>query len=697
MNQFYFLMLLITILHVSNIHAQEKRPFITTWETTQADEEIVIPIIGSGSNYTVDWGDGSIEEGLSENANHTYTSPATYQVTISGEFNRIFFGISDINNKRKLKSIDQWGDIEWSNMSGAFNDCQNLQILAEDAPDLSRVTDMSFMFFRAFSFNENINHWDVSNITNMDYLFASTSAFDQELSDWDVSKVESMSNMFATSAFNQNINDWDVGEVRDMSLMFRRNSAFNQDLNSWNVGNVTTMRWMFYEASAFNGDITAWDVGNVEDMSLLFLLANAFNQDIGNWNVSNVTNMERMFSRTLQFNQNLNGWDVSKVTNMERMFSDAFAFNQDLNDWDVSQVTNMNDMFGNLMFFNGNISDWDVSNVEDMGNMFSNNRVFNQDISRWDVSKVTNMANMFNTALEFNQNISNWDVSGVENMRGMFNNAEAFNQAIGNWDVSAVKNMSSMLNNAISFDQDISNWDISNVSDMRNLLNNVSISTQDFDRLLDRWSQLPSLVEGVTFGAQGLTFCESSDQQQLLIDNWNWMIVGAVQNCTQEIKFEELQTRTLGDEDFEIVAMASSGLPVTFTSSDESIATIAGNIVTLLGSGTVEIIASQEGNDLWEPAENITRSLEVAAILSNNNKSNNWSSRVYPNPTTDQLYIESEEPIYQITLYTLAGRLILHEKIDDNKKAHINLSQQKEGVYLLKINDIAKSHRVIKN
>jgi surface protein len=37
--------------------------------------------------------------------------------------------------------------------------------------DVSKVTDMSFMFNKAKSFNEDISNWDVSNVTDMEWMF----------------------------------------------------------------------------------------------------------------------------------------------------------------------------------------------------------------------------------------------------------------------------------------------------------------------------------------------------------------------------------------------------------------------------------------------------------------------------------------------------------------------------------------------
>lgn len=45
----------------------------------------------------------------------------------------------------------------------------------------------------------------------------------------------------------------------------------------------------------------------------------------------------------------------------------------------------------------------------------------------------------------------------------------------------------------------------------------------------------------------------------------------------------------------------SSGLPVTFTSSDTSVATIAGNVVTMLTPGTITITATQAGDNTHNP------------------------------------------------------------------------------------------------
>jgi hypothetical protein len=56
-------------------------------------------------------------------------------------------------------------------------------------------------------------------------------------------------------------------------------------------------------------------------------------------------------------------------------------------------------------------------------------------------------------------------------------------------------------------------------------------------------------------------------------------------------------------------ATASSGLPVSYSSADASIATINGNEVTMTGPGTVILTASQPGNQNFLPATPVTNTL----------------------------------------------------------------------------------------
>ncbi|MBL0013280.1 MAG: hypothetical protein IPP30_05800 [Flavobacterium sp.] len=66
-----------------------------------------------------------------------------------------------------------------------------------------------------------------------------------------------------------------------------------------------------------------------------------------------------------------------------------------------------------------------------------------------------------------------------------------------------------------------------------------------------------------------------------------------------------------------LTATADSGLTVTFVSSDTNVATIAGNVLTVVGPGTVTISAQQAGNTNYAAAPDVsqTRTIETALYL----------------------------------------------------------------------------------
>jgi len=151
-----------------------------------------------------------------------------YRVEITGDFPAIYFNNIDAPTEYELLRIEQWGGIQWETMNRAFAGCRNLKITAKDAPDLSKVRDISYMFENAWRITGNFNHWDVSNIGSMKGMFK------------------------GASAFNQPIDKWDVGNVQNMSLMFYDAKLFNQSLNNWNVSNVYHKNDMFSGAKSFN-------------------------------------------------------------------------------------------------------------------------------------------------------------------------------------------------------------------------------------------------------------------------------------------------------------------------------------------------------------------------------------------------------------------------------------------------------------
>lgn len=84
-----------------------------------------------------------------------------------------------------------------------------------------------------------------------------------------------------------------------------------------------------------------------------------------------------------------------------------------------------------------------------------------------------------------------------------------------------------------------------------------------------------------------------------------------VNKRTQTITFEELPVKTYEDIPFTLTASSNEGLPITYQSINTEVATIDGATLTIVGAGTTEIIASQEGDATHYAAAPVTRTLTV--------------------------------------------------------------------------------------
>ncbi|WP_159947528.1 BspA family leucine-rich repeat surface protein [Polaribacter septentrionalilitoris] len=175
-------------------------------------------------------------------------------------------------------------------------------------------------------------------------------------------------------------------------------------------------------------------------------------------------------------------------------------------------------------------------------------------INSWNTSNITNMWSMFQNASNFNSDISNWDVSNVTQTRYMFDYATKFNQNISSWNVSKVETMQEMFDQARSFNQDLSSWNITNVSSMSNIFNGTNLSTENYDRIIAGWSNLPTLKNNVTFGGNNINYCHSETERNKLINDYNWTIYDAGKDCT-----EGFITKWDIKNDNEFLALSTSG------------------------------------------------------------------------------------------------------------------------------------------
>lgn len=240
-----------------------------------------------------------------------------------------------------------------------------------------------------------------------------------------------------------------------------------------------------------------------------------------------------------------------------------------------------------------------------------------------------------------------------------------------------------------------------------------------------------------------------------------------IHKATQSIIFKELSPKATSDPDFDPQATSSSGLPITYTSSNTKVATIVNNKIHTVAPGITNIVASQTGNANYLAASSIGRALSVFntrlksvsvnlvdATFENNQyvvkldyttevniiatpidtksvvagqigkqavkpESNlftitvtaedntvesytlnvivNWrtgiedvdpaSVKVYPNPVTSFLNIDSELEVKEVRVFDTNGKVVY---ITDKNVQSVDMNSYSKGMYLVKIKTTEK-------
>ena len=82
--------------------------------------------------------------------------------------------------------------------------------------------------------------------------------------------------------------------------------------------------------------------------------------------------------------------------------------------------------------------------------------------------------------------------------------------------------------------------------------------------------------------------------------------------AARAVSFDALRSVLTSSAPLTMGATASSGLPVAYASTNPAVATVSGNVVTIVAAGTTNIVASQDGNADVLPAASVSRPLTVA-------------------------------------------------------------------------------------
>ncbi|MEZ4846040.1 MAG: BspA family leucine-rich repeat surface protein [Bdellovibrionota bacterium] len=228
---------------------ESKDPFISTWQTTTANEEIKLPLReGYEYNMIVNWGDGTTSKITAwddEAKIHEYAEIGTYTITIKGIAEAWYFNACDMDpdnhSEEKILTVEDLGDMGWKNLEKAFCGCINLTTFK--GGNTSEVTNMEAMFWSAIALEAEINHWNTSKVKNMKQMFDGAHVENMDLRGWDTSSVSNMERMFIAVDGEPILGDWNTSKVTTMRQMFYLSSV-NPDMSGWNFASITDMSQM---------------------------------------------------------------------------------------------------------------------------------------------------------------------------------------------------------------------------------------------------------------------------------------------------------------------------------------------------------------------------------------------------------------------------------------------------------------------
>ena len=107
----------------------------------------------------------------------------------------------------------------------------------------------------------------------------------------------------------------------------------------------------------------------------------------------------------------------------------------------------------------------------------------------------------------------------------------------------------------------------------------------------------------------------------------------------QMIEWQQDLVFTLADSPVTLTATASSGLPVSYTSSDSTIAYVEGDRLHLVADGHAWLTATQEGDYQYFPAEPVQRLLTVGNV-GIATVGADGQAKAYPNPTSGRVTLD---------------------------------------------------------
>lgn len=399
--------------------------------------------------YTVDWGDGTVENftnGAIAQHNYVWANVSSSTLTSEG-FRQVIVKVTpQAGQNLSLITLQKKHSSHSAGTGGNSNPLNTpwLDIYIKGTASLTTLTIGAIVLTTTLN---NLYRFRASGITatNTSYMF------------------NGCTSLVSVSLFN-------TASVTDMSFMFQ-NCASLQSVPLFNTASANNMASMFLGCSSLQS-VPLFNTASVTNMSQMFNGCASL-VSVPKFNTISVTNMGFTFAGCSSL-ESVPLLNTASVNAMNGMFSGCASL-QSVPLFNTAAVTVMNQMLQNCTSL-VSVPAFNTELVNNMQNMFLNDKAL-KSVPLFNTALVQNMNNMFSGCVSL-KSVPLFNTVSVTNMSNMFSNCTSL-QSVPLFNTSSVTVIGTMFTYCVSL-QSIPALDVKSAGDLNSISNaNYSLSSSE--------------------------------------------------------------------------------------------------------------------------------------------------------------------------------------------------------------------------
>ena len=395
-----------------------------------------------GSQYTVDWGDGTsanFASGTTAEKNYTWSSISSGTVTSEGyrqaivtitptTAGRTFATVSPSRRHSALASGSKFSS-PWLSLAIAAPNATTITLGSNNTTNAtmalvqqiqivsSNITSANSLFINCYQL-QDVTFNTSGTLTNTSSMFSGCRNL-KVAPFFNTASVTTMNTMFSFCYSLKSVPLYNTGSVTSMSSMFNNCSAI-ETVPLFNTASVTNMASMFGTCSSLK-TVPLFNTASVTNMSSMFFNALSL-ISVPLFNTASVTNMSSMLYNTTSL-ETIPAFNTSSVTTINDMFrfSSGITFLPALN---TSNATTVADMFNNSSTVIKEITELNLSGITSLANN-------NLGLGSASASQVGSLTRAKVTGMKWSQSFQNCSM-GAAQLDEMYTSLATLNPAITN-------------------------------------------------------------------------------------------------------------------------------------------------------------------------------------------------------------------------------------------------------------------------